>query len=182
MLLYLSPALMDWLVFFVSFAVFYAAGARGVSMAECGWLGMLFQGAYMASSFVSGHFITQGNARRVLLSSTLVCGIFSAGLLGVSAFGLLATGLVVFGGSAAWFFNSFQAFMRGEASVGSLKTSVAFYTLSWSFGAALGNVTAGWLYEWGAPALILAVVFSTAATLFLLARTGKHTAGAPPAG
>ena len=176
LLLYLSPALMDWLVFFVSFAVFYAAGARGVSMAECGWLGMLFQGAYMASSFVSGHFITQGNARRVLLSSTLVCGISSAGLLGLSAFGLLAGGLVVFGGSAAWFFNSFQAFMRGEASVGSLKTSVAFYTLSWSLGAGLGNVTAGWLYEWGSAALILAVVFSTGATLFLLARTGKHTA------
>jgi len=97
-LIYLSPALMDWLVFFVSFAVFYAAGVRGVGMAECGWLGVLFQAAYMTSSFVSGHFITCRNAQRVLLLSTL------------------APGLVVFGGSAAWFFNSFQAFMRGAAS------------------------------------------------------------------
>jgi hypothetical protein len=180
-LLYLSPALMDWMVFFVSFAVFYAAGARGVGMAECGWLGILFQGAYMTSSFVSGHFITHGNARRVLWMSTLVCGISSAGILCSSVFGLLAAGLLVFGGSAAWFFNSFQAFMRGEASVGSLKTSVAIYTLSWSLGAALGNVTAGWLYQWGVPALILAVVVATAAISCLLAQTVKRTAGGPSA-
>jgi Major Facilitator Superfamily len=172
-LLYLSPALMDWMVFFVSFAVFYAAGVRGVGMAECGWLGILFQGAYMTSSFVSGHFITHGNARKVLWMSTLVCGISSAGILCSNVFGLLAAGLLVFGGSAAWFFNSFQAFMRGAASVGSLKSSVALYSLSWCLGAALGNVTAGWLYLWGVPALTLAVVFATGAILFLLAR--KHT-------
>jgi len=40
MLLYLSPALMDWMVFFVSFAVFYAAGACGVGMAEWASLGV----------------------------------------------------------------------------------------------------------------------------------------------
>ena len=177
--MYLSPALMDWLVFFVAFAVFYAAGARGVGMAECGWLGILFQAAYMASSFASGHFITHRNARMVLLLSTLVCGISSVGILCSGAFGVLAAGLVVFGGSAAWFFNSFQAFMRGAASVGSLKSSVALYNLSWCFGAAIGNVTAGWLYQWGVPALILAVVLSTGTILFLLAR--KHTESGPPA-
>jgi hypothetical protein len=171
-LLYLSPALMDWLVFFVSFAVFYAAGARGVGMAECGWLGILFQAAYMTSSFVSGHFITLRNARRVLLLSTLICGVASVGVLSSSTFGLLASELMVFGGSAAWFFNSFQAFMRGAASVGSLKSSVALYSLSWCLGAALGNVTAGWLYQWGLPALILSVVFATGTILVLLAR--KH--------
>jgi hypothetical protein len=42
-------------------------------------LGILFQAAYMTSSFVSGHFITHRNARRVLLWSTLVCGISSGG-------------------------------------------------------------------------------------------------------
>jgi len=178
-LLYLSPALMDWLVFFVAFAVFYAAGARGVGMAECAWLGILFQAAYMTSSFASGHFITHRNARKVLLLSTLVCGISSVGILCSGAFGLLAAGLMVFGGSAACFFNSFQAFMRGAASVGSLKSSVALYNLSWCFGAAMGNVTAGWLYQWGVPALIMAVVFATGTILFLLAR--KHTENGPAA-
>lgn len=168
--LYLSPALMDWMVFFVSFAVFYAAGVRGVGMQECGWLGILFQAAYMTSSFVSGHFITQHNARKVLFVSTMVCGISSVGVLCYSAVGLLSAGLMVFGVSAAWFFNSFQTFMRGEASVGSLKTSVALYTLSWCLGAAMGNVTAGWLYQWGVPALILAVVFATAVIALMLVR------------
>ncbi|MEI6168244.1 MAG: MFS transporter [bacterium] len=175
-LLYLSPALMDWMVFFVSFAVFYAAGVRGVGMQECGWLGILFQAAYMTSSFVSGHFITQHNARRVLFASTVVCGIASVGVLCSSAFWLLAAGLLMFGASSAWFFNSFQAFMRGEASVGSLKTSVALYSLSWCLGAALGNVTAGWLYQWGVPALILAVVFATAVITFMLTRPLKQPA------
>jgi Major Facilitator Superfamily len=169
-LLYLSPALMDWMVYFVSFAVFYAAGVRGVGMQECGWLGILFQAAYMTSSFVSGHFITHRNARGILLASTVVCGISSVGVLCSSAFVPLAVGLLVFGVSTAWFFNSFQAFMRGEASVGSLKTSVALYSLSWCLGAAMGNVTAGWLYRWGVPALILAVVFATVVITFMLLR------------
>jgi MFS family permease len=168
--LYLSPALMDWMLYFVFFAVFYAAGARGVGMQECGWLGILFQAAYMTSSFVSGHWVTPRNARRILGISTVVCGTSGIGVLCLSAFIPLAAGLLVFGTSAAWFFNSFQAFMRGEASVGSLKTSVALYTLSWCLGAALGNVTAGWLFRWGIPALILAVALATTVIAFLLAR------------
>ena len=180
-LLYLSPALMDWMVFFVSFAAFYAAGVRGVGMQECGWLGLINQAAYMASSFVSGHVITQRNARKILMASTLVCGLAGVGVLCASTFGLLAAGLFVFGMSVAWFFNSFQAAMRGEAAVGSLKASVALYTLSWSLGAALGNVTAGWLYQWGVSALIGAVVFATAAILYLLARPVKRPAAEPSA-
>jgi fatty acid desaturase len=78
-LLYLSPALMDWLLFFVAFAVFYGAGAGKFGLTKCALLGIIFQAAYMTSSFVSGHFITHRNARRVLLWSTLVCGISSGG-------------------------------------------------------------------------------------------------------
>ena len=172
-LLYLSPALMDWMVFFVFFTVFYAAGVRGVGMQECGWLGVLFQVAYVTSSFASGRFVTQRNARHALMASTVVCGIMSVALLCAHAFVVLSVGLLVLGVSAAVFFNSFQAFMRGEASVGNLKTSVALYTLSWSLGAAVGNLTAGWLYRWGIPALILAVVIATAVITAMLSRPGK---------
>ena len=179
-ILYLCPALMDWMVFFVPFAVFYAAGVRGVGMRECGWLAILCQAAYMTSSAVSGHVITHRNARRVLLASTLICGISSVGVLCSIAFGRLAIGFLVFGASTACFFNSFQAFMRGEASIGSLKASVALYTLSWCLGAALGNVTAGWLYQWGLSALILAVVVTTAVITFMLARPVKRPMDGDP--
>lgn len=178
-LFYLSPALMDWMLFFVAFAVFYAAGARGVGMQACGWLGILFQVGYMTSSMVSGHFVTQRNARNILLASTLVCGLASAGILCSSAFGLLAAGLLVFGASAAWFFNSFQAFMRGGTAVGSLKTSVAVYTLSWCLGAALGNVTAGGLYQWGLPALLAAVALATTLITLTLLRPAPRSAPEP---
>ena len=180
-LLYLTPAVMDWMVCFVSFAVFYAAGARGAGMHECGWLGLLYQAAYMASSFVSGHLITHRNARKVLLVSTLVCGMSSVGVLCSSTFALLAAGLLVFGMSVAWFFTSFQAVMRGEGSVGSLKSSVALYTLSWCLGAALGTLTSGWLYQWGLSALIAAVVLATAMVAFALTRPVRRPAEGLPA-
>ena len=175
-LLYVSPALIDWMMFFVFFTVFYAAGVRGVGMQECGWLGVMFQVAYITSSFASGRFVTQHNARRALMASTVVCGVSSVALLCSHAFILLSVGLLVFGVSAAVFFNSFQAFMRGEASVGNLKTSVALYTLSWSLGAAVGNLTAGWLYRWGIPALIMAVVMATVVITVILARPGRSSA------
>lgn len=176
-LFYLCPALMDWMVFFVSFAVFYAAGIRGLSMQECGWLGLLFPAAYTVSSLVSGHFITLRNARGVLLAATVFCGLTSMWVLYATAFVPLATGLLLCGVATAWFFNSFQAFMRGEASAGPLRVSVALYTVSWCVGAALGSVTSGWLYRWGGPVLILAVVAATAAIVVMLLRpSGKPAA------
>lgn len=178
---YLCPALMDWMAFFVLFAAFYAAGLRGMGMQECGWLGLSFHVAYMATSLASGHFITHRNARWILVASTVVCGVSGTGVLGSSGFGLLVAGLMVFGMSTAWFFNSFQAFMRGAASMGSLKTSVALYTLSWCMGAALGNVTAGWLFRWGPWALILAVVLTTGLMASLLVRPVRWPAEGDPA-
>ncbi len=175
-LLYLSPALMDWMVCFVAFAVFYASGEREAGLQECGWLGILYQVAYMVSSLASGHVITRRNARGLLLASTLVCGAASVGVMCSNAFGPMAAGLLVFGMSVACFFNSFQAVMRGEGAVGSLKTSVALYTLSWCLGAALGTVTAGWLYQRGLPALITAVLLVTAAMIVLLTRPVKQPA------
>ena len=177
--LYLCPALMDWVVCFVSFAVFYAAGARGAGLRECGWLGMLYQAAYMASSLVSGHVITRRNARAVLWVSTLGCGVSSAAALGSSAFAYLAAGLIVFGAAVAWFFNSFQAVMRGEGALGSLKSSVSLYTLSWCMGSALGTLTSGWFFQGGVTALVAAVLIATAAMAILLARNARPSTDGP---
>jgi hypothetical protein len=65
--------------------------------------------------------------------------------------------MTLLGASAAFFFNSFQTFMRGEADPGELKNSVASYTFAWSLGAAFGNVTAGFLYQWGQFVMIATV-------------------------
>ena len=37
----LCPALMDWIVFLVLFAVLYGAGERGLTGSQCAWLGAI---------------------------------------------------------------------------------------------------------------------------------------------
>ena len=88
MLMYLCPALMDWLLFFAFFAVFYSAGVRGLSMHECAILGILIQVAYMVFSLVVGHLLNRRNAKTILLVSTVMCGIFGVWSLCVEQFGM----------------------------------------------------------------------------------------------
>lgn len=177
MLMYLCPALMDWLLFFVFFAVFYSAGIRGLSMHECAVLGILIQVAYMICSLVVGHLLNRRNAKTMLLASTTVCGIFGIWSLCAEQFGILLTVLMLLGVSAAFFFNSFQTFMRGEAKPGELKNSVASYTFAWSLGAAFGNITAGYLYKWGQPVMIATVTAVTGLIMILLFRHKTKDSG-----
>lgn len=170
MLMYLCPALMDWLSFFVFFAVFYSAGIRGMEMRECAFLSILLQVAYMIFSLMAGHLLTRRNAKAVLLASTVMCGVTGVCCLWIERFGLLSAAIFILGLSAALFFNSFQTFMRGEAEPGELKKSVALYTLFWSMGAAVGNVTAGFLFKWGLAVMTAVAVFMTALILIMLIR------------
>jgi len=177
MLMYLCPALMDWLLFFVFFAVFYSAGIRGLSMHECAVLGILIQVAYMIFSLVAGHLLNRRNAKTILLASTSAAGIFGIWSLYTEQFGILLTVLMLLGVSAAFFFNSFQTFMRGEAEPGELKNSVASYTLAWSLGAAFGNITAGYLYKWGLPVMIATVAAVVGLVMILLLRHRTKDSG-----
>src|SRR3989339_5545 len=177
MLMYLCPALMDWLLFFVFFAVFYSAGIRGLSMHECAVLGILIQVAYMIFSLVVGHLLNRRNAKAILLASTAVCGIFGIWSLYAEHFWILMTVLMLLGVSASFFFNSFQTFMRGEAEPGELKNSVAAYTFAWSLGAAFGNITAGYLYKWGQPVMIATVATVVGLVVILLLRHKTKDSG-----
>ncbi len=169
MSMYLCPALMDWLLFFVTFAIFYSAGQRGIGLWECTLLGVTLQIAYMAGSVVAGYLLNAKNAKKILLQSTALCGLLSAFCLKIEAFASLAASLVVFGIAMAFFFNSFQTFMRSESSLGmTLKSSVAMYNFSWSFGAGAGSLTAGLLYVLGTWTLIGTALAATAVIIGLL--------------
>lgn len=160
MKIYLCPALLDLVVFLVTFAVLYAAGERGLSLRECMWLGVIFQVAYFSFSLLSGLLLTRRNARALLLASTALAVVFGMASLLTTEFAWVAVSLFLFGTGCAFFFNSFQTFMRGEAPPGGLAYSVGLYTLAWSAGSSLGFLTSGAFYRfgmWAMAGLTLAV-------------------------
>jgi len=168
----LCPALMDWLVFLVLFAVLYAAGARGFSLGQCAWLGGVFQIAYMLASPLIGALLSRRNARVVLIVGTIGCTLAGAASLLATAFTPLMLALGFAGLGTAVFFNSFQAYMRGETKPGALSRTVAGYTLAWSSGSAAGFLSSGLVYAAGKGALLtLNMLVGSAILLVLL---GHH--------
>ena len=153
MRIYICPALMDWLVFLVHFAVLYAAGERRVSMGQCAWLGGVFQLAYMGTSLLIGALLTRRNARALLFGSTVFCTLTGIASLVLTHIGPLMTAMGLLGICLSVFFNSFQTFMRGESRPGNLARTAGFYTFAWSTGAAMGFLSSGVLYRDGRYAL-----------------------------
>jgi len=153
MFIQICPALMDWTVFLVLFAVLYGAGERGFSGLQCAWLGGIGQLAYMVASLLVGVVLTRRNARGFLLTSTVGSTLLGIVCLQLTTFApqmLCQSLLFVF---LALFFNSFQTFMRGETVPGGLALTVGRYTLAWSVGSAAGFLSSGSLYQLGNLAL-----------------------------
>jgi MFS family permease len=153
MKIYLCPALMDCLGFLILFAVTYGAGERGMSTGQCAWLGGLFQLVYMVASLAAGAILTRRNARALLLAGTAGAILLGSLSLLLEAFAPLLAALAVTAIAFAFFFNSFQTFMRGETPPGNLARTVGLYTLAWSTGSAAGLFASGYYYDFGRPAL-----------------------------
>jgi len=148
-----SPALMDWLLLLVNFAVMYRAGQQHFTFYQCAWLAGMWSLLYMLASMATGFLITRKNSRAILLGSTAGTVLATVYCLAVVKFQALMFGLALMGVFTAFFFNSFQAFMRGETRPGNLMKTVGIYTLSWSMGSGLGAISSGYLFSYGAPAL-----------------------------
>lgn len=154
MRVYVCPALLDWILFLVIFAVSYGAGQRGMTMMEVAWLGGAMQIAYMAASLGSGLMLTRRNALAIVVVSAAASVIAAALCLVTSSFGPLVAWMAALGVASAFFFNSFQTFMRGDAPPGGLARATALYTLAWSTGSSMGLITSGMVYELGMYGLI----------------------------
>jgi len=170
MFVQICPALMDWTVFLVIFAVLYGAGERGFSGLECAWVSGIGQLAYMAASLLAGLVLTRRNARSLLIAST-------AGSTAMAVVCLLVTSFVpqlvcqaVLFVCLAFFFNSFQTFMRGETAPGGLALTVGRYTFAWSAGSAAGFLSSGSLYQLGSLALCATTLLVGAVILATLFR------------
>ena len=149
---------MDLVIFLVYFAVFYSAGRSGLPARECAWIGGIFQLTYMATSLGVGWALTRRNARAFLGIGIITCIV--TGIWSVTArhFGPVFAGMACFGIAAAFFFNAFQTFMRGEAPPGGLARATGLYTLAWSGGSSLGFLLSATLYNFGATILIVLIL------------------------
>ena len=161
---------MDWTVFLVLFAVLYGAGERGFSGLQCAWIGGIGQLTYMVTSLLAGLVLTRRNARGFLLASTTgstVMGIVCLLLTSFAPQMVCQALLFIF---LAFFFNSFQTFMRGETAPGGLALTVGRYTLAWSVGSAAGFLSSGSLYQLGSSALCVMTLLVGMAMLVTLLR------------
>ncbi len=175
MFMQVCPALMDWTVFLVLFAVLYGAGERGFSGLQCAWVGGIGQLAYMVTSLLAGLLLTRRNARAFLLASTTGSTVMGVICLCVTAFApqmLCQALLFVF---LALFFNSFQTFMRGETVPGGLALTVGRYTLAWSTGSAAGFLSSGSLYRLGSGALCVTTLLVGTVILVALLRHSSRS-------
>lgn len=172
MRIYLCPALLDWLVFLVLFAVLYSAGERGVSTIRCAWLGGAFQISYMLASLALGFIVNHRNARVLLLVSTTMSALMGVFCLLTQAYVPLLIGMVVLSFSMSVFFNAFQAFMRNETIPGGLAWTVGIYTLAWSVGAGGGVLSSGLFYRFG-PYVLSGITLAVGAAIITALVTYK---------
>ena len=168
MRIYLCPALIDWIVFLVQFAVLYGAGERHMSTLECAWLGGVLQIGYMLTSLGIGFVVTQRNARALLLVGTIGSVGLGATALHLTGFVALLVTLAVFALFLSIFFNAFQSFMRRESPPGGLARTVGAYTVAWSLGGGLGFLSSGYFYRLGAYVLCAVVLAVGLAVLLIL--------------
>jgi len=181
MKIYICPALMDALVFLVTFAVMYRAGERGMSITQCAWMAGLFQLAYMLTSLAVGFLLSRRNTRVILLAGTVLCTLCGVTCLMAQEFRLM---LMAFGGLGifmAFFFNAFQAFMRTESAPGDLKRAIGLYTLAWSLGSTAGIFSSGFFYQLGFTILSALILLVGGAMLVVLLMHKPRPADAPSA-
>ena len=165
------PALMDWLLFLVNFAVFYRAGEQHFTLNQCAWLAAIHSFAYMLASLAAGFIISRRNSRGVLLFSTVFMAMAAILCLYPCRFVPMLAGMGILGIFAAFFFNSYQAFMRGESLPGNLMKTIGLYTLSWSTGCSIGLISSGFLYRFG---LWMLVSISLAICLSIIITILRH--------
>ncbi len=181
MKIYICPALMDTLIFLVTFAVMYRAGEQGMSITQCAWMACLFQLTYMLTSLVAGFLLSRRNTRFILLASVVLCTLFGVICLMAREFPVVLAAFGCTGIFMAFFFNAFQAFMRKESAPGDLKRAIGLYTLAWSLGSAAGIILSGIVYRMGFVALSALTVMAGLTMLTILIRHRPRPADAPSA-
>lgn len=165
---------MDWLLVLANFVVMYRAGQQHFTLNQCAWLAGMWSLFYMLTSMGSGFLVSRKNARSILLTSTAFAVLATVFCLAVVQFHALLVGMAMMGIFTAFFFNSFQAFMRGESLPGNLMKTVGIYTLSWSMGSGLGFISSGYFFIYGIKTLSVLSLLIGMIIIITIIRHKRH--------
>ena len=166
MIIYFAATLADIILYVIMFAVMYRSGQQHLTFMQSALLGAALNFSYVPASFIAGIVLTDKNCKKLLTASGT--GILIIGIAVILSPSFIKTFILLFliGACAAFFFNSFQAYMRTFPDSKEMSHAVALYTLFWSSGVSLGFVFSGFFYSMGI--WWLAAVISICGTTALL--------------
>lgn len=147
-LIYLFPAMMDMVLGATLFVASVRIADSGAGpMAVTGVL-TLNSIVYMVVAQIAGRVLTERNAARILIGTSLFMMLVSLAFIVFSGLRIVYFLVVLHAVAMAFFFAPFQVFMKaveGGREHGIIK-STALYTFSWSAGMALGPFFSGYLW------------------------------------
>lgn len=149
-LIYVFPALMDVSAGVIGFASLVQAAKLGASTSMVGALGAVISAAYLTTCLIVGRLLDSRNSAAFVAAG---CGgiVVVSGVLAFASSVAQLFPLMAFAGiSLAFFFVSFQVFMKAVDTGGrkSVSYSAGTYTFAWSVGYAIGPLVAGLLMQW----------------------------------
>jgi MFS family permease len=176
-LIYLMPALMDMVIGLALFVGTVRAARGGGDAVRTASVLAVWSLVYVTTCLVVGRGVSTRNARGLVLAGCALVSV-SLGLLALADGFVIMLVLMGFAGfAAAFFFPSFQIFMKATDTAGgrSLAWSTGLYTFAWSTGLACGPFISGFLMQVGAPSEAggegpgwrVAFLFGAAVCLFL---------------
>jgi len=174
LLIYVFPAAMDAVLAMVLFVCGVRLARLGIGPLGVSSVITLWAAAYMCTNALLARFVTAGNARTLLIVSSLLNALLAVLFSVAGPPAALYALVAVQGAATAVFFAPFQVFMKGfDTGEGGINRSVGLYTLSWSAGYAIGPFAAGWLWPvigWRGCHLLNALLMAAMAACFALIR------------
>jgi len=157
---YLFPALMDFSVASLLLYASIRAVQIGAGPVTVGLLGSTFGITYFISSFILGNFARKETAQAFMVISCITFILLAVCFSLFSSLAALFMLMPLTGLFTSFFFIGFQMFM-GHGSGLSTEHAVAFYTLSWSTGMAIGSLAEGAIVNAGPFLSQLPVIVSS---------------------
>ncbi|MCL5408845.1 MAG: MFS transporter [Candidatus Omnitrophica bacterium] len=154
---YIFPFLMDFSVGAILFLMVLKAIWMGASAFNIGILGSLWGLTYFISCLCLSFFATEHNSRKYMTIGAISFIFISVFLIFSKSLSLLFIAAILCGFATSFFFIAFQLFMR-KITGHSIGKATGIYTLSWSFGLALGVLSQGFIASLNPIVSILPII------------------------